>query len=291
MKVSTIFFIIIIALAIIYSSLVALGKSGFKFEKLSANMSSFLNSQKSPINVSPKSIDTPTAPKSKGNNKTTTPSPIINKVEDKIKLSIYGVSFQSYYHPSLITLNYKSGSEKTDITGWKIKTRQGEFVISQAMEKYNTFMSESDINISKYETVYLISGKSPLGKNFKSNQCLGYLSQTADFYPSIWSYCPSKTKTEGFFGLSPFCQDFISNSYGCQTPNYSQNLTIAMDSACVAYINQHYCYSGCFTDNSNTKDFLESSWYVYTETNLVNPLHDTIYLYDETNTLISQYSY
>ncbi len=277
MKTSTIFFIIVLILAITYSALVALGKSGIKFNGLLADLSSSIKFENSLV----------------GEKKTQTQNSKVKRLpavqsEEKIKVTIHASAF-SYYHPSLITLNL-SGNEKINITGWKIKTRKGEFVIPQGQEKYNSYMSNRDIYALKYDTLYIVSGKSPLGTNFKSNRCLKYLNQS-DIYPSLWTSCPSKTNIAGFSSLTPSCQDYISFSYGCQTPNYSSNLTITMDSACVAFINQHYCYSGCFADNSNNENFLGSSWYIYSATDLVDPLHDTIYLYNKSGTLISQYSY
>jgi hypothetical protein len=286
MKVSTYFFIIVLVIAITYSALVALGNSGIKLNGLFADISSSLRFENSIVGE--KKIQTQNSDKIITSKKTTAKrSPTIQN-EEKIKVTIH-TSAYSYYHPSLITLNL-SVDTKTNITGWKIKTRKGEFVIPQGQEKYNSYMSNRDIFALKYDTLYIVSEKSPLGTNFKSNRCLGYINRT-DIYPSLWTSCPSKTNVAGFSSLTPSCQDYISFSYGCQTPNYSSNLTITMDSACVAFINQHYTYSGCFADNSNNENFLGSSWYIYSSTDLVDPLHDTIYLYNKSGNLISQYSY
>lgn len=287
------FFIIIVALiSVSYVVLAHVEKNGFNVQKVFADLSSSLEFEYPEIEVK-KETKKPAEKTIKSPEKR--PQEQIEpekKEEPKVQLRISDVSAENYYRPSLITLNYKTGKEKVNITGWKIKTRQGEFTISQGIEKYNSYATESDIFAGQYETVYIIGDKSPLGrKNFRTNKCFCYLTESYKFYPSIWSSCPSASKKEDTSYLSSACQDFIERFYGCETPNYSQKLEIATDSACVGYINRHFNYNGCLDDYSKDNDFLQNRWYIYTGSDIVDSSHDTIYLYDQKGNLIDKYSY
>lgn len=210
----------------------------------------------------------------------------------QVKLKISNVYSGNSYNSSLITLKYESGKKETNITGYKIKTRQGEFTIPQGIEKYNSYMPEKDIFVGQHITVYLVGEKSPLArKNFRTNECFGYLERNYDFYPSVWSSCHSGPKLEELSDLQPYCQDFILRSYGCKAPNFQNNLKISIDSECVAYMEKNFNYNGCFNKYSNDSDFLKNYWYIYTGSNIVEPLHDTVYLYDRNNILLDKFSY
>lgn len=295
MKELALFLIIVLAISIASVALPHFNVNGIQIQKTFAGLSSSLDFSFDPLpeekieeEKSGKIIENrKEPPKQKENTK---PNP--RKEVNYIKLRISGISKSSYYNPSLITLSYSSGEEKTNITGWKIKTRKGEFIIPQGIETYNYYISEKDIFANKYDTIYLIGAQSPLGrKSFKINKCFGYLSNLYEFYPYIWNSCPSPLKITDISLQSPVCQDFLRYFYGCEAPDYSNKLEIATDSACVEYINRHFSYSGCFNDFSSDQDFLQNYWYVYTNSNLVDPLHDTIYLYDRSGNLVSEYSY
>jgi hypothetical protein len=277
--------VIIIMISVLWTPLTKL-EGGFRIEKIFAN---------SYFPFSENTKETPSSNSKK-------PKTIIVKKEAEkevevkkelpVQLKISSVHSKSANNPSLITLSYKSGKEKIDITGYKIKTRQGEFVIPQGVEKYSSSLFEKDIVVGQYATIYLIGGQSPLArKNFETNKCFGYLSRTFDFYPSVWSSCPPKPKQEELSNLQPYCQDFILRSSGCKTPDYQNNLKISIDSECVSYINQHFNYNSCFNNYSNDSDFLKNRWYIYTGSNIVEPLHDTVYLYDRNNILLDKFSY
>jgi len=208
------------------------------------------------------------------------------------KIRISGFQKKTSYHPSLIRLrSYAFEDEEINITGWKIKTRHGEFKIPKGVEKYQSYMTEKDIIVDKHVYIYLIGENSPLKyQAFKTNKCFGYLKEYNEFYPSIYASCP-KPKLEDISYLTPFCQEYILNLWGCKTPNYSSNLKIATDSACVKYINNNFNYSGCFKNYSQDEDFLKNYWYIYIKSDSIEPLHDTIYLYDRNNLLVDKYAY
>lgn len=206
---------------------------------------------------------------------------------------IRGVREKNSSHVSLITLSIRPRQgENIDITGWTIETRKGKAVIPQAMEYYQSFYIPHNIIIKENNTIYLIGAKSPLGsdKSFRLNSCFGYLSRSRNFYPSVRTNCPS-LDLEELYHLKPYCQDFLLHSYGCEMPDYSSDFKISTDSQCVDFILEYFTYSGCFKKHSQKDNFLSDYWYVYLNNDIVEPLHDIIYLYDQNGLLIDEYIY
>lgn len=218
-------------------------------------------------------------------------SPTVSPYIEKVKISRLHPA--SYYRPSLITLiirPYKG--EEINITGWKIKTRHGEFTIPKGIEKYESHRTPKNIIIKDYVTVYLIGSKNPLGLNrdFRANKCFGYIKKYRDFYPSFYASCP-RLKLEDLSHLNPYCQEFILHLSTCEIPDYSNNIKIATDSKCVSFIRDNFSYSSCFKKYSQDENFLLNYWYIYIKGNIVEELHDTVYLYDQYGLLVDKYSY
>ncbi|PIR71986.1 MAG: hypothetical protein COU42_02885 [Candidatus Nealsonbacteria bacterium CG10_big_fil_rev_8_21_14_0_10_36_24] len=216
---------------------------------------------------------------------------IISPYFGKVKIS--GIRNKSSYSPSLVTLSYSlSQGDKINITNWRIKGRPREVIIPKAIKKYQSYIEPDNIIIENYGTIYLIGASNPLGmnKNFQLNKCLGYLTNYYSFYPSFYTYCP-KPKLEEISHLNPECQEFILRISSCEIPNYSGNFKIAPDSECVSYLNNNFNYAGCFRKYNQDKDFLQNIWYLYIKSDIANPLHDTIYLFDQNGLLVDKYIY
>lgn len=209
------------------------------------------------------------------------------------EVEISEVRDKNYYHPALITLRYRvKYGERINITGWKVSARKGEIKIPQGIEKYESHREPKDIILSGSGTIYLIADENPLGrnKNFRLNNCLGYLKEYNNFYPSFYTYCP-KPKLEEISHLNPWCQEFILRLSRCEIPNYSNNLKIALDSQCISFLNDNFSYSACFENYNQDEGFLKDTWYLYTKSDIAHELHDTIYLYDQNDLLVDKYTY
>jgi len=245
-----------------------------------------------PIQPNNPKIDNPKIEKEETTEETTIQETTdISPYYGKVKLST--IQAETRYHPCLITLSVKVYSgEKINITGWKIKARQGEITIPQGIEKYQSYITPSDIIIKEYTKIYLINDSNPLGrdKNFQLNKCFGYIKNYHSFYPSFYTSCP-KPKLEDISHLNPYCQEYILRLSSCEIPNYSNNIKIATDSKCVSFLNNTFNYSSCFKEHSQDEDFLKNYWYIYVGTDIVEPLHDTIYLYDSNGFLVDKYMY
>lgn len=212
------------------------------------------------------------------------------------KVKISSIQTETEYRPSLIRLrvNIYQG-EKINITGWRIKTRKDEIIISKGIEKYQAYAVPRDIIVKESLYIYLIGDSNPLGKdkNFRANKCFEYLKNRYSFYPSIYSYCP-RPKLEDISHLNPYCQEFILRVPRCKVIDYldySDNTKIIFDMECRNYMDAKFNYRSCFKDLSRDEDFLTNYWYIYRNTNMIEPLHDTIYLYDSNGLIVDKYLY
>lgn len=214
------------------------------------------------------------------------------------KVKISGRSAKTSSRPSLITLNSRlREEERINITGWRIKGRQGEIIIPQGVEKYPSssygLLPKGNIFIKKSDTIYLLSGSNPLGgtKNgFRLNECFGYFLNYQNFYPSFSKRCPRPTLEE-IPHLGPYCQDFILRVSRCSVPDYSDNPNVAYSSQCTSYIQDYFGYNNCFKNYSKDEDFLKNRWYIYVSSDIVNKLHDTLYLLDQNGLIVDKRLY
>ena len=213
---------------------------------------------------------------------TETPEPVDSTVSPYIdKVNISRLQKANERNPSVITLRVKPyKGEPINLANFKIKTRKGTFTISQS------------IIIKEALTVYLVGDTNPLqtGDSFRADKCFGYLSKSKNLYPSFSVRC-SAPKLEDLPGLTPYCQDFIIKSSSCKMPDYSSDFKISTDPKCVSYILNYYTYSGCLKRSSKDEDFLSKYWYIYINKNIVEELHDTIFLYDGNDLLVDKYVY
>ena len=235
------------------------------------------------------SVYKPTSLVQANENKENTEVKTISPYFGKVRIS--GIRNKDPYSPSLVTLSYSlNRDDKINITGWRIKGRPGEVIIPKAIKKYQSYIEPDNIIIESYGTIYLIGASNPLGmnKNFQLNKCLGYLTNYHSFYPSFYTWCP-KPGLEEISHFNPECQEFILRISSCEIPNYSNNFKIATDSECVSYLNAHFNYSGCFREYNKDEDFLKDIWYLYINSDIANPLHDTIYLSDQNGLLVDKY--
>ncbi|MBU3942402.1 hypothetical protein KKA24_00285 [Patescibacteria group bacterium] len=225
--------------------------------------------------------------------KTNTTTPVDSSPNYVGKVKIYNINKASEYNPSLIKIDVRPyKGEPINLTGWSIKTRKGTFTIPQGMEYYKKDGYSSDIIIKESSYLNIIGESEPFGtkKNFKTNVCLGYLSKSENIYPSFYSYC-STPKLEELDGFTPYCKEYLINQRTCKMPDYSSDFKISTDSSCVSYILNYFTYNGCFERSSKEKDFLSNYWYIYVNKNIVEELHDTVYLYDQNGILIDEYLY
>ena len=203
--------------------------------------------------------------------------------------SVYAASFYSY---GTITLNdddYYSTST-IDITGWQIKSNDGDEYVPQAVNLYDPtgLAPESDINVKTGDTVFIYSSSAPF--NLRLNECIGYAAHVANFVPALPLTCPyiSRSEIQNFSGQ---CQQFIQSVGQCQMPNMSSPQVPQGDYACMQYLESNFTYRSCFNQHSGDANFLSNQVWVWTGSNIVGQYTSKMYLFDKNGLLVSQYGY
>lgn len=222
-------------------------------------------------------------------------SPYFGKV--KISNVKKPVSSKNYSKPSLITLVSKLGKdEKINISGWEIEGKRGKITIPQGIEKYEPYFGSvpgEDIFVKRGDKIYLSSSQNPLGsgKNFRPNKCFGWLTNYYDFPISFSKTCP-KLAEEDYSHLDVCCQELIRKTGSCKKPDYSENIKLSLDSECTSYIMENFNYLSCFNKHLRDYDFLQNSWHIYLNRNIVaTDICDTFYLFDQNGLFVDSYEY
>jgi len=154
-----------------------------------------------------------------------------------------------------------------------------------------------DIRMYPKQTVYIVSGKSPLGYSFLTNTCTGYLSQFQSFIPGLPQSCPRLQNVQTPpppNQLSDSCLDYIKNFPACRIiANPAAPLT-DQQYDCLTFIQDHTGYQNCLTQHQRDSSFWSTAqWRIYlnhTE-RLWKTEREVIWLLDKDGKFISQYSY
>jgi hypothetical protein len=202
------------------------------------------------------------------------------------------VSAGSFYSYGTITLNdnnYNS-TGTIDITGWQIKSNNGDEYIPQAVNLYDPtgLAPESDIKIKTGDTVFIYSSSAPF--NLRLNECIGYAAHVAHFVPALPLTCPyiNQSQLQQFSGA---CQNYLNTIGQCQAPALSGPQVPTNDYACMNYLENNFTYRSCFNQHSADANFLSNQVWVWTGSSPVNQYHDTVRLLDKNGLLVDQYIY
>jgi len=217
-------------------------------------------------------------------------SPYFNKV----KIS----SVNTWNYPIQIRLySYLSNNEKVNITGWRIKSNNGQLIIPQAVNIYESsgLSPMTDIILSGSNSIVIYNNQNSLGKNLRLNKCLGYLQENYFFNPSLPQNCPSISHSEISY-LSGKCQNYIQSLWGCKTPEksfYDFLATIGDDLICRNFLDT-INYQGCFEKHHLDSDFLSNEWWLWLNWGaqpILDKQHDRLLLFDKQGLLVDEYTY
>jgi len=201
------------------------------------------------------------------------------------------VSPQQY--PSVIRLYVNPASgEKIDLTGWKIQGNRGAIFVPRGVEYFlpPAGGTESDIIARGAVNLNIYSSASAIGKNFRMNRCIGYVTRANDFKPSLYGSCYSVPQKEYIY-LPGVCQDYINSVNGrCENPYKDRPDSNYLSDECKAVLNK-LNYTACYDEHSKDVDFLLSDFNVWAGTNILDSRHDLIRLYDKEGKFVDEYSY
>lgn len=215
---------------------------------------------------------------------------------EQIRISSVSRSWGAYT-PAQIRLSASfsySQNESINITGWKIKSNRRDIIIPQAIEVYSPLVweTEKDIILSRNNYVNIYSNTSPFNRNLRLNKCTGYLENIYDFNPSLPQDCPSISRDE-YRHLSGQCQSYLMSLGRCKLPSASFSNSLPGTSegnACRVFLNT-ISHGSCFQKYRYNADFLSNEWRVWVNTDILDPFHDRILLYDRAGLLVDEYSY
>ncbi len=200
------------------------------------------------------------------------------------------ISYNGEIHGIILNFSF---SQATDVTGWRIRTNNGETVIPLVVDGYDVANSSNlkDVSVLNGE-LSIFPGMSATGRNFRLNSCSGYLNNTYSFSPKFSGNCPEINRGE-YAGLSGQCQTYILSLGECAVPeqNFMNSLPVdSQGSACRNFLEKINFY-GCVNSHKSDADFYLNEWRVWNNQDIVDPEHDWIRLFDSKGLLVDSYIY
>jgi len=187
---------------------------------------------------------------------------------------------------------YPKSNETINVSGWTIRSNTGEMIVPQAIEVYDpySYSAKGDIKLGRSQVLNIYSSESPVGKNFRLNECIGYLETVFDFTPPISQSCP-RPDNDDLYYLKGQCQDYIRSLKSCALPDNS-NPVIVGDSECKDFVDD-LSYRGCFDQYRDDKNFLKREWRAWVGDLFLrmDPRHDRLLLFDKNGFLVSEKTY
>jgi hypothetical protein len=214
-------------------------------------------------------------------------------------VSIQYVNRSTDLNHEYIVLRVNSNATPMQITGWRLQSvssGQGT-TIPDGVQLYFTGQvnGTAPIVANHGDTIYLLSGVSPIGYNFRLNKCSGYLSQYQTFIPYISTSCPSpriesSTTISNIVGNNA-CLDYIDNLPSCRVP--TGNPPVGWSYQCVNFITTKLNYNSCIDAHKNDGDFYLKEWRVYLGRGqtLWQSEREDIVLYDANGKIVSELTY
>lgn len=192
-----------------------------------------------------------------------------------------------------------SATGSVQITGWRIQSvasGQGTSIPDGVFLYYTgTINGKNLITLSAGDTVYLLTGVSPIGYNFKVNKCSGYLSQFQNFTPYLSTSCPAP-RDENLSSIprrveNNACFDYIDSLPSCREQVGS--LPAGLSYECTNFITTKLNYNSCVDTHRGDKDFYQKEWRVYLgrSSTLWQSEREDIVLYDANGKIVSELTY
>ncbi len=166
-----------------------------------------------------------------------------------------------------ITLSVAAGiTAPISISGWTIQSYvTGLSATLPQGTRLPKNKSVGNIALEAGESVFLITGESPIGVSFHENICTGYFAEFQTFSPPLEWQCPSPLEEMRVFGgievTDDSCYTFVGQQSSCQTVPSTRGANLS--SACVAFVQQDLTYQGCVANHQYDPHFYTGSWRIY----------------------------
>lgn len=214
----------------------------------------------------------------------------------KIRISSASAYSTINYHSKISLNSYLNNNETINITGWKIKSNNGEIEIPKAVDNYDLSILAvpKDIILKNYGYLNIYSNKSAINQNIRLNKCAGYLENFYNFVPPLSQNCPLIYESRSAIaGLAGYCQSYIYSIGSCKLPDtaiYNSFPGTDEGNACRNYLNT-ISYSTCLKKHSKDEDFFKNEWWIWVAKIILDQTHDRLRLFDEKGLLADEYIY
>lgn len=211
--------------------------------------------------------------------------------------------------------NAGASSEQTEYVTLQVSTRLDETISISGWNLYSeitgvsVFIPQVDelpilgnspllepLRVEGGETIYVLTGSSPLGSSFRLNSCSGFLTQSNTYTPNIYSQCPDpinemELKTvSNPNGFTRDCIDFVDRIPLCRSN--TTDIPRDFSQACALFI-LDINYNSCVEDNRYSTSFYKNEWRVYLRRGdeIWNNREEIIVLYDNNGKVVDTLSY
>lgn len=189
--------------------------------------------------------------------------------------------------------------QKVTISGWRIESTatglSSTLPLAAELPFLGSVNSTGPVSLSKGQSAYIVTARSPNGTSFRTNICTGYFEQFQNFTPSLNLECPSpQTEADTFFtpgSLNDECYDIVRSLGRCTL--VIQSIPASAGTACEQFITNTLSYNGCINKHKNEPKFYKDVWYLYLnrDQELWRSRSERIRLLDENGKVVSVVSY
>ena len=193
-----------------------------------------------------------------------------------------------------LSANYNGLKAPIDVTGWHLRSNKGDVVIPTAVADYTPggFGYSGDITLSPGQVLNVYSSVSPIAKNLRMNQCIGYLNDTYTFTPALPQNCASVYDRSEISTLSGACQSYILSLWSCSAPSIGQINNFSSEPACQALLSTRFNYATCYDRHRFDSGFFTNEWRVWIGGAInFDQSHDRLLLFDKEGLLVDEYTY
>jgi len=185
------------------------------------------------------------------------------------------------------------GAAPVDISDWMVADSRGESYKLGGISiipSIAPIANQDRLILRGPARVHVVTGRSPLGENFRINKCATYFSQYKTFYPSLSVSCPSPNREPGQDDLSDTCYQYIRTLSSCRIPT---NIPLFLDNTCREFIQQNISYDACVKNHKNDTDFYKDEYWVYLNRpeHIWSDVRDSVILKDARGSVIKSVSY
>lgn len=180
------------------------------------------------------------------------------------------------------------------VTGWRVSSNYSAFAVYIPKASYLFFAgmpnSEENVYLNAKDTLYVITGHSPIGVGFRSNKCTGYLDQFQTFTPYLKDNCPLPENIATQYIndnlVNEACLRYIDSLRRCEIS--TKNIPLNWTSECKNFISEKINYPYCINQHKNDSDFYENEWRVYLKRSdsIWTARRQTITLYDNEGKIV-----